>query len=456
MHTVKHAWITAVFLVFLASAGFAEDFLSVSGKVNLRGVVPLNKDSEKEYPSLLGKIRVDTTHPAWRFHLWLEGGWDGSVDLPARNHSVVKVWDKVYQSITPFLEFKELYGAYSNDVLEIRAGIQRFSWGRLDEYPVNDLLNPWDYTQVARKSLEDKKIGIPSLSVRLAEEHFNMELVWAPLLVPYRLPLPTERWSGFTEIAPSADRHRVEILTREPDLPPRTLENGSIGLRLSGTGAVDWGVTLFHGYDPRPVFKATELVISQVSDKILVDPGGVPDFHKMSSIGIDAATDKGNVSLRAEAAYAVGRYFNTKSELWGYPSGFAFGVHKLNPVEHKSDSMEYGIGVDYRLFEDCILTMQAQQALIVDRPDTLYDRKFETVIWANLKNGFLNQKVETNLNLVYNPEHGSAMARADAWYAFTDAWKAGVTAAAFRGPAESLFGRYSKNNQVELEIIFSY
>jgi hypothetical protein len=68
----------------------------------------------------------------------------------------------------------------------------------------------------------------------------------------------------------------------------------------------------------------------------------------------------------------------------------------------------------------------------------------------------MNQKVETNLNLAYNPEHGDTMAKANAWYVFTDSWKAGVTAVAFWGPSQSLFGRYSKNDQIEAEVIFSW
>jgi hypothetical protein len=453
---MKSIWIAAALLVSFVSVGFAEDFLSVSGRVNLRGVVPLNNNSATEYPSLLGRVKIDTTPPTWKFHLWLEGGWDGSVHLPVKDHSVLKTWDEVYQSTTPFLEFKELYGAYSTDFLEIRAGVQRFSWGRLDEYPVNDLLNPWDYTQFLRKPLEDRKIGVPSLSARVTKGDWNVEAVWVPLFVPYRLPLPTERWAGSTEITALADQSGVNVLTREPDLPARTLKNSSAGLRLQNTGPVEWAINLFHGYDPRPVFKATTLVVTPVSGELQIDPGVVPDFHKMSSIGIDAATVKGNWSLRAEAAYAIGRYFNTKRELWGYPSDITPGIYELNPNEHKSDTIEYGIGVDYRLFEDCLLTMQAQQTVILNRPDTLYDRKFETLFWANLKNGFMNQKVETNLNLAYNPEHGDTMAKANAWYVFTDSWKAGVTAVAFWGPSQSLFGRYSKNDQIEAEVIFSW
>lgn len=434
----------------------AADLLSVSGKVHMRGVIPFNSNSAEEYPSVTGQLNVDTRPAPIRLHMRLEGGWDGTVYDPGDDYSTIKLGNRVYQSTTPFLEFKELYGSYSTGILEVRAGIQRFAWGRLDEYPVNDLLNPWDYTQFLRKPLEDRKIGVPALSAQLAEGSWNLEAVWVPVLISYRLPLNNERWSPLALFTSELTNVPVKILTTDADIPARNLASGSGGLRLQKTGVVDWGVTLFHGYDPRPILKTTQLVIAPEGAKILVDPGAAADFHKMSSIGLDGAFAKGNWSLRAEASYAFGRYFNTNVELWGYPTVPAFGVFPLNPNQHKSDALEYGIGADYRLFEDCVLTMQAQQTLIVDRPDTLYSRKYETILWANLKNGFLNQKLETNLNAAYNPEHGDVMARANVWYALTDFLKVGVTTIGFWGPSQSLFGRYKKNDQIEFDVVFSW
>lgn len=455
---MKKTLIVAFLLTMFASVCWAEDdVLSVSGRLDMRLVMPLQfTDSEPEHPSLLGKLKVDTTPPNWRFHMWLEGGWDGAVALPVEKYTVIKVWNKVYQSTTPYMEFKEAYGAYSNDYLELRAGIQRFSWGRLDEYPINDLLNPWDYTQFLRKPLEDRKIGVPSISARLFKNDWNMELVWVPVLVPYRLPLLTERWSLFPEIISEVTKYRAEVTHQEPDLPSHTAQQSSVGLRIQKSGDVDWGVTLFHGYDLHPVFKTTEAVISQESGHYVFDPGAVPDFHKMSSFGFDVAFVQGAWSIRAEAAYALGRYFNIRHDLWGYPATPSVGEFALNPIEYQSDAVAYGIGVDYRLFEDGVLTMQAQQTTIIDRPDTLYDRKHETILWANLKNGFMNQTIETNLNIAYNPEHGDIMAKANAWYVFTDSWKAGLTLVIFDGPSESLYGRFSDNDQVEVDIVYAW
>ncbi|HLZ19254.1 MAG TPA: hypothetical protein VKO67_06560, partial [Smithellaceae bacterium] len=236
---MKRLCVAVILMMIFTSVCFADDFLTTSGNVQLHGVVPFHSSSASEYPSLLGKLKVDTTPPKWRFHMWLEGGWDGTVEHPSARDSIIKSWNAVYQTNTPFLDFKELYGAYSSELLEIRAGIQRFSWGRLDEYPVNDLLNPWDYTQFLRKPLEDRKIGVPAVSARLAQNAWSMEAVWLPYYVGYRLPLLTERWSGTTEISEWADRYSfVTVDHKEPDYPSRGIDNSSVGLRLQKSGTI--------------------------------------------------------------------------------------------------------------------------------------------------------------------------------------------------------------------------
>jgi hypothetical protein len=450
-----------IFIVCMAfsivSPSFADESLSVSGRLDLRGVYALDDDSVKENPSLIGRVKIDTLPSSWRFHSWLEGGWDGTVRRPPRDHSVFKNYDNVYQSNSPYLEFKEIYIVHSSDDLELKAGIQRFAWGRLDEYPPNDLLNPWDYTQFILKPLEDRKIGVPSVSAMLSKGYWTHEVVWVPALVPYRLPMPDERWAGISTAAEIVRTvPNAEITPQEPDLPDRTFLNGNFGLRVKRTGDIEWAFNLFHGFDPRPQFKTTSLSIMPQSGNIIIDPGYVSSFHRITSIGLDAAAVRGDLSIRAETAYAIDRYLDIRHELWGYPTVLSPGVYPLNPIEQQHDTLDYGIGVDYRLFEDGLLTLQAQQTIIFGNVDALYERKVETILWANVRIAFMNQKIETNLNVAYNPEHGDYMAKANGYYVFSDFWKSGLTAVSFNGPPQSIFGRYSRNDQLEAEVIYSW
>lgn len=445
-------------MLFSAAAAAAEESLSSSGRIGLRGIQPIEGDSVREQPNIEGRFKLDASASGWVFHSWLEGGWDGSVRRPIRDNDLFKNYDQVYQRSTPYLEFKELFLSHTLDDLELRGGIQRFAWGRLDEYPPNDLLNPWDYSQFLRKPLEERKIGVPSLSATVNTGDWGVDGVWVPVFVPYRLPLPYERWSGSSlaaiigQAAPNA-----EIVPREGALPGRTVENGGTGLRVKHAGTIEWALNLLHGYDPRPVFRTTALSIVPAGGSIVIDPGYVPDFHKISSVGVDAAVVRGDLSLRAEAAYSFNRYLNIRRELWGYPAVLSPGIYRLNPViEQKHDTLDYGIGADYRVFEDVMLIVQAQQTITLGNVELLYERKAETLLWLNLKATFMNQKIETNSTLAYNPEHGGRMTKANLWYVFSDAWKAGLTYVALTGPDQSIFGRYSRNDQGEAEVIYSW
>jgi hypothetical protein len=157
-----------------------------------------------------------------------------------------------------------------------------------------------------------------------------------------------------------------------------------------------------------------------------------------------------------EVAYVIGRHYNIKPTLWGYPSPLSPGTYPLNPITLERDALDYGIGADYRLFEDATLTVQAQQSMIMNRPDTMYEREIETLLWANLRVFWMNQKLETTGTIAYDPEHGGIMAEGNAWYVLTDSWKAGVAAVGLYGPSQSLFGRHELNDQLEGELVYSW
>jgi hypothetical protein len=428
------------------------DFISTTGRISLRGVERIDHEGASEDPSLIARLEIDARESEWRLHSFIEGGWEGTVRELSGDYSPVKDFSHVYQDNSPFVEFKELYLERGTGNIDCRIGIQRFSWGRLDEYPANDLLNPWDYNRFIVKPIEERKIGVPSLSVNMNRMDWAYQLVWVPWFVPYRLPDADARWSVIPAGISPENTPDAQIIVQEPDLPARTLDNSSLGLRVQHQDRIDWALTFFHGYDPRPVFTTTTLTITEAGEKLLIDPGSIPSFTQITTIGADAATVVGDLSLRAEAAYTSGRPFNVRQEFWGYPETLAPGVYSLNPAKIERNTLDYGIGADYRLIEDWLLTLQAQQTMIFDRPDSLYDKERETLLWANLKVSWLNQKVDTSLNIVFNPEHNASMVRPGITYILTDTWKVSVIGLLLNGPPQSIFGRYAANDQIEMTL----
>jgi hypothetical protein len=434
----------------------AEESISVSGRLSSRAVQPLDNSSIREDPSLTGRLVIDAHQAAWRLYSWLEGGWDGAVNHRNSDQALLKDLDTVYQDNSPYLEVKDLFAERRLAGIETRVGIQRFSWGRLDEYPINDLFNPWDYRQFLMKSLEERKIGVPAISATISRSEWSGQFVWVPWLVPYRLPGTDERWSLVPATSAFSETSGSAFMPLEPDLPARALQNGSVGLRFQTLGEVEWAVNLFHGFDPRPNFTLTTPASTGAGLDQNTVPGITPTFHKITSIGLDTAMVSGDWSLRAETAYACNRVFTVRQELWGNAILQNADPALLPSLEVTRDTLDYGVAADYRLFEDGMLTIQAQQSVIFDRPETLYDQTIETILWANLKVGWLNQKVDTTLNLAWNPEHNATMIKAGAYYVLTDFWKIGLTVLLLDGPPQSIFGRYAMNDQMMLEVVYSW
>ena len=128
------------------------------------------------------------------------------------------------------------------------------------------------------------------------KESWSMEAVWVPVFIPARLPQNNERWSPLTQIAGQVKDYPVEILTTDAQLPSRNLASGSPAVcafrkPASWTGASTCLPATIPGRSSRP----PRMIIAPVNGQLVIDPGAAAEFHKMSSVGMDAAFVKGDL-----------------------------------------------------------------------------------------------------------------------------------------------------------------
>ena len=433
-------WCVCCLLPHPCGAGTGEE-PAFSGRLTLAADYAVDQESASEDPFVAARLLIDDQMFAWTLHGWFEGEW--VLSAAGQQAVAVKRFDRVYGNESRPFDCKELYAGRSLAGIDWQAGIQRFSWGRLDEFPINDFFNPWDYDQFIIKPLEERKIGVPALSASLDRLDWSAQLVWVPWFVPYRLSASGSRWA----VTSSPEPH-------EPDLPARTLENSAVGVRLQQLGEIDGALNIFHGIDPRPVFGLAGEGLNLL-DEAEAQGEPVPALHPITVVGMDGATVTGPVSLRAEAAWTYDRVFTIRPEYWR-AAGDNLTSDALSSIERERNTFDYGIAADYRPFEDGVLTVQAQQTAILSRPETLYERAFETLLWVNLRKDWFNQRVETSGNFAYNPEHGASMFRTSLTYVLTDAWKTTLSAVFLDGPPLSLFGRYAMNDQIRLEVVYQW
>ena len=107
-----------------------------------------------------------------------------------------------FQNRTPSLEFNEAYAELRHGDVQLRAGIQKFAWGKLDGAPPTDVLTPRDLHDPLVRDFEESKIGIPAVALTyfpppveaLDLSELKASLVYVPIAVPSRIALLEERW----------------------------------------------------------------------------------------------------------------------------------------------------------------------------------------------------------------------------------------------------------------------
>src|SRR5262249_29374327 len=153
----------------------------------------------------------------------------------------------------------------------------------------------------------------------------RLTIVWEPFAVPWRFPLEDERWFAPTArlpnqffvpggVPPCPCEATIVQQARNSPAPARQFDNGNLGARFSGRlGTTDFAVVSFDGYDPTPSFSvAARLDSASIPSAAQAVPVTAmtalePAYRRFRSLGADAATPIGPLTVRAEAAWRFRR-----------------------------------------------------------------------------------------------------------------------------------------------------
>jgi hypothetical protein len=486
-----------------------EGSVEMSGYVDGLAVVDTGGGT-RQRPQALGAVRADA-----RVLRWLRG----RLELRSRiggpfegGHQGMYNFVHTYQNRSPSLEVSEAYTDLELPHTDVRIGIQKLAWGRLDGLPPTDVVNPRDFHDPFVTEVEEAKIGVPAL---LATHHLRpprgsgigelrFSLLWVPFAVPPRLAEIQERWfpagldPGDAVVLP---RRRLELLLERlthdevvvpKDLtipgtlhtannrPPRRLDAGAIGGRLAGTWrGMDFSLSHYTGPDTGP---DVDLRSSIRVDAFDLDPAthvAQLDLHSRSVLrqahdimhmtGADWATTFGPTTVRAEAAVFQDRLFlrsardllsagEIRRQL-AENSLALFGVHHarihLPPLFPARDAVEWGLGVDYTLRSVFTLAQVTEIVLLEDAPRLLIANP-ETRLLAVLRRPFLQDRVEVELRGVYALERGGWFALPRVSWLIRDDLRLRVGYLAIGGPQTSLFGQFGRNDEVVFQLRQSF
>lgn len=496
--------LAAVFCWAYCTAALAYEYekgevkVSLSGYLEARSIYPFDRDTPKEYPTTELGLEYKTSYSSWgAVKVFLQAVDDGTV-LDPQNGEFFREFNKVYQDRNPYIDIDEAYVDFYSGDADLRIGIQKFAWGRLDEINPTDNLNPEDLTQGAVNDEVERKIGIPSVKVNLYSDAANLELAWIPWYVPYRLPTPEERWfpgilkpPAVIDTGSAVGNIPVTAQYRDIDVPDFSIANSEAGVRVAKY--IDgWDISLsyFTGYDPMPLSEVTsELTIDLVNPlgldyELGLDLTYEPALHRMHVFGFDFTTTVSSFTVRGEYAYFKGKYYNRKLQtvlgreitasrqeeiieefLINYLNSLGVESRQtfnIDPeVNSKMDSMRYGLGIDY-IYGDTSISGQFIQEFVpsFDKDEPVYfidKRGLNTFLTILFKQFFLQNTMELNLRGAYGIEFQEYLIKPSLKYSFTNTLQGVIGVVILGGKYDdSLLGQYKDNDELYAQLRCSF
>jgi len=408
-----------------AAGGYAEGYAIVRGDWSSQrqrpaGTVGLN---------LSGDVR-----PEVRTYLDVRTTFGGPPEH-AEGIGVVNTSD-VFQNISPAVEFEEGYVDILSSYFDLRIGKQKVAWGRLDTFQPTDVISPRRFTDPFVMEETDAKIGVPALrasyfppdSPPTLATQTNLSLVWVPFPVTPRFPLEDERWFPPAAAVPStltipagalgSGFPKIDIdndFRTENASPLRALNNGAVGVRLSGlSNRADWSLYYYQGPETAPAFDLHTTVVSPSAQARIMDgitPGLgdlthlsadatlTPRFGRIRLGGADLAFPVAGFTARAEAAYGRDRLLPRTTDDLLSPDNIAAVVRpqldsiieqllsgKAVPVDLGDlfvvrDIFEWGTGVDYP-YRGWVPVLQVNQTVVLNNSTNLLINDVDTRLFA--------------------------------------------------------------------------
>jgi hypothetical protein len=281
---------------------------------------------------------------------------------------------------------------------DLRIGLSRLVWGRLDEFLPTDVINPLDLARFFLEGRIEARMPVAMARGRwIPTDRFTLEAVLVPFF----------RRGTFDQLDESTSPFNLAL--RGPlvveNHPPNTLRQAQGGARASFTsGRVDWSLAAYRGMESLPVYAA-----GAVPD-VMPGPNPTPpavdltvreEFPRFTMIGGDFETVRGQWGVRAEVAAFVDRTLQASTA----------------PAAVEGESLEAGVGVDrragdYRMSGNVVLARRWADPTLIDRTDIS--------LVAALDRSFARETRSLRAFGVYNPGERSAFGRVIASFSLRD------------------------------------
>jgi hypothetical protein len=345
----------------------------------------------------------------------------GAVDFRIDTHRQVERtfhlswWDRETQR--PIGEIRRLSASYHNGPLTFEAGKQFIRWGKTDIVTPTDRFAPRDFLTV----VDNDFLAVTAARLNYEKGPNTIEAVWSPRLTPSRIPLANQRW------APPLQLPNFVAAVRDAGV---TFPGGpQSGIRWNHTGAVEYELSLYQGFNHLPSFDAAP---SQTPSGIDLD---VQRFYpKMLMAGGDVAIPTPLFTVKAEAAHfsssdaradQYGLYvlqLERQSGEWTFVGGYAGEVITQNGTRSSDFAPDRGL----------TKTFLGRAAYTIDSNRSV---AFETAVRQN---------------------GAGAWVKGEYSEAFGQHWRATLNLTLIRGDVSDFLGQYRRNSHALLIARYSF
>jgi hypothetical protein len=189
------------------------------------------------------------------------------------------------------VRIRELYAVRDYKRFDLSVGERIVTWGITDFWPVVDIINPRDYTQIRNWRPIDEKLPVLTLQTTATFGPLTLQAIWVPIKrqssfqldqdKPFALPIPT--------IADTT----IDVATS-----PKDLDNSGGGGRID-LNVNDWKFSLYGliGRDVHPAVHA-ETEPTTMASRIIVDT----DHVAMAATSLQGVVESIGTIFKAEAA----------------------------------------------------------------------------------------------------------------------------------------------------------
>ena len=152
---------TVVLGVLLAATAAAVEVPGAGGRLTAGGyvdglAVAETEGGKRERPQALLDVHLDGTAARWlRGRLEIRERVGGPFE--GGSGAGLYDWSHIYQNRSPSTEVSEAFADVHLRRADLRVGVQKMAWGKLDGIPPTDIVNPRDYHDPLVQDFEERK-----------------------------------------------------------------------------------------------------------------------------------------------------------------------------------------------------------------------------------------------------------------------------------------------------------